>query len=317
MKRLILRLQSSLYPKDILLVESPLQLINAYEAINSFKLENYIIYIRYSKEKRNDDQIDELIKILNIKPSNIIKIFLSSKNKNFLDYLKIVFYFFHFRFCRINRLFIGNLESNFLSIIYKYVPIDKVIVMDDGSKTIALQEKFNNTNFYNLFTIYDLKKIGSQKIYKNNYNRVKSLIKNICNRTDYVLFIGSNMCEMGIISQENYLSLINKIYKYYNKSIVYIPHRKENEDKLNKIANNKNIIIKKLNYPIELYGIYEKELPSLIASFYSTALLTMKNIYGIHCESFYFDFSKSKYKDVIESVYQYYKKEMRIIYLND
>jgi len=298
--------------KDILFVESPLQLLNALEAVDSFDLEDYILYIRYSNKKMNDEQLDKLIKILSLKSFNIKKIYLSSSNRNILDYIKILFYFIYSKFFIVNRLFIGNLDSNFLSLIYKNINKNKIIAFDDGAKTIALQENFNEDNFYNLFTMYDLKSIANQIIYKNNYENIKSLLKNK-NKSNHILFLGAKLNEVGIISEDEYLSLITKISQYYNKDIAYIPHRGEDEQKLKVISKIKNLKIKDIDYPVELYGLYEKEIPTIVASFYSTALLSMKNIYGIKSESFYFDFSTSKYKDSIESVYNYYKKEMKVI----
>jgi hypothetical protein len=302
--------------KDILFVESPLQLLNALEAIKNFDLKNYILYVRYSKQKTNDEQLDKLIKIFDVQPTILKKINLSSKHRTFSDYIKIFFYFFYSKFFKINRLFIGNIDSKFLSLIYKNVPKNKIIALDDGAKTIALQKKFNETDFYNLFTMYNLKKLNNQIIYKNNYNNVKSLLKNK-DKTENILFLGTKLNEVGIISENEYILLINKIAKYYNKNIIYIPHRGEDEKKLNKISKFQNFKIKNIDYPVELYGLYEKEIPNTVASFYSTALLSMQNIYGIQSESFYFDFSNSEHKESIESVYEYYKKEMKVINLND
>jgi hypothetical protein len=302
--------------KDILFVESPLQLLNALEAIKNFDLKNYILYVRYSKQKTNDEQLDKLIKIFDVQPTILKKINLSSKHRTFSDYIKIFFYFFYSKFFKINRLFIGNIDSKFLSLIYKNVSKNKIIALDDGAKTIALQKKFNETDFYNLFTMYNLKKLNNQIIYKNNYNNVKSLLKNK-DKTENILFLGTKLNEVGIISENEYILLINKIAKYYNKNIIYIPHRGEDEKKLNKISKFQNFKIKNIDYPVELYGLYEKEIPNTVASFYSTALLSMQNIYGIQSESFYFDFSNSEHKESIESVYEYYKKEMKVINLND
>jgi hypothetical protein len=54
-----------------------------------------------------------------------------------------------------------------------------------------------------------------------------------------------------------------------------------------------------------------------IASFYSTALLTMQKIYNIKATGFYFDYSKSYYKDAIDKVYEYYKDKIKIIDLDE
>ncbi len=302
--------------KDMIFVESPLQLVNALEVIASFVLKDYVLYIRYSNNKTNDAQLDKVIEIFNVKRTNIKKIYLSPSNRRLLDYIKILFYFIYSKTFKVNRLFIGNLDSKFLSVIYNNINKDKIIALDDGSKTIALQEKFNRHNFYHLFTMYFLKNIDNQNIYINNYENLKSLLRNK-HKTEHIIFLGSKLNEAEIISEDKYLSLIIRIAEYYKKQITYIPHRGEDGEKLKKISEIKNIKIKNLDYPVELYGLYEKEIPNIVASFYSTALLSMKNIYGIEPESFYFDFSASEHKDSIESVYDYYKNEMKVIELHE
>lgn len=302
--------------QNYFLVESPLQIINAFEAINSFNLKNYKIFIRYSGNFKNDRQLDRLIKILAIDSNKIKKIKILAKNKNFTDWTKIIFLKIYFRFIQIDKLFIGNLESGFFSTIYKNINRTQVIGLDDGSKTISLQSKFTKDNYYNLFTMYRLTEIKYQKIYLNDYSGIKNMIKDK-NKIDKILFLGADLVEMCLISEEKYLLLITKISEHYNKNIIYIPHRHEDERKLKKISKFRNFEIKNIDYPVELYGLYEKEIPNTVASFYSTALLSMQNIYGIQSESFYFDFSNSEHKESIDSVYEYYKKEMKVINLND
>lgn len=300
--------------KIFFLVESPFQFLNAYEAIGYFNFKKYKIFIRYSNQKKNDNQLNILISKLNFKENCIKKITISSHRKNILDVLKIFYYkvyFFYYK-NKIKKLFVGNLESGFFRILYNQLKKDKIIALDDGSKTIAIQDFFNTNNYYNFFTMYDLKTIPGQKIFINEYSEIKKSIKININ-TKSILFIGSCLSENGLINEKYYLSLLKKITNYYDgKTIIYVPHRFENPKKLNKLKIIGNIVIKHLNYPIELYGIYEKDIPYKVASFYSTALLTLKKIYFIDVESFYFDFSGNKEKECIEKVYKFNKKYMRI-----
>ncbi len=75
--------------KNILIVESPLQLLNAFEAVKFFNLNEYEYLIRLSGEKVNDKQIINLIKILNLDKYKVLKI--RSKNKSFCDFFKTFF----------------------------------------------------------------------------------------------------------------------------------------------------------------------------------------------------------------------------------
>jgi hypothetical protein len=107
---------------------------------------------------------------------------------------------------------------------------------------------------------------------------------------------------------------LKKLMKKYNKKIVYILHRNE---KIEKFNDMQNIVIKKLDYPIELYGINEKEIPLRIISFFSTALYTMKLIYKeTEVLYIYHSFKNNKLYETIEEIYNFQKKYMKAIDLN-
>ncbi|MDF1877894.1 hypothetical protein JHD47_08710, partial [Sulfurimonas sp. SAG-AH-194-L11] len=149
------------------------------------------------------------------------------------------------------------------------------------------------------------------------YKRLQECLKQVKKDENKVLFLGLKLSEIGILTQEYYIQQIKKIASYYeDKQILYISHRGENQEKLNKIKQLKNIHIIVLDYPVELYGLYKDTIPYKVSSFYSTALYTMKNIYDIEAESFMFDFEDFEHKNTILNVYDYYKKYFKVIDLN-
>jgi len=303
--------------KSLFFIESPLQLLNAYEAKNYFNIQKYDFYIRLSNEETNDSQILNLILILKIEHVKIIKI--NALNKGFKDYIKLIFFKFFFKFFKkkVDKIFIGNYHSGFLSLILKSFSRDKIILLDDGSKSINIQSDFTDKKNYNLFTMYDLKKFKNQIIYQNEYVTLQSRLKNLVFNQNQVLFLGLKISEINIVTEEYYLQQIKAIVKYYNKEIVYVAHRGELEIKLNKIRRIKNLKVIQLDYPIEFFGLYNNIIPAVVSSFYSTALLTMKNIYNIEADSFMFDFDKSDYKVAIQKTYDYYGKYIEVKNLND
>jgi len=320
MKRLILKWQNYiLTKKSLLFVESPLQLLNAYEAVAYFNLENYIYMIRLSNNEANDKQIMNLLKLLKINTTNIQYIYLRTTNRTLYDYIKLLFYRFKYIFAKdIDKIFIGNYESGFFKLIIKQFSKQSIILLDDGAKTLSIQSKFTNTKNYNLFTMYDIEALENQKNYINSYRQVLSKIKNLSINQDEILFLGTKLSEVGIIEEEYYIKLIQNICNYYSdKRIVYIIHRGESQEKLELIQKNENILIKQLDYPIELYGLYKNEMPFKVSSFYSTAILTMNKIYNLEAECFKFNYSHSIHVHAIDEVYSFYQKEMKVINLDD
>jgi hypothetical protein len=77
--------------KNLLFVESPFQLLNAYEAIYNFDVKNnYKLVIRLSGVKENDKQLKFLIDYLDLK--NVEFVLIKSEKKKIEDYIKIIFY---------------------------------------------------------------------------------------------------------------------------------------------------------------------------------------------------------------------------------
>jgi hypothetical protein len=298
---------------NLFFIESPLQLLNAYEAINSFNITKYKIVIRLSGEKLNDIQIKNIINHLDIK--NVTYISINTKNRTIFDYIKIMMSTVRYLFTNVDNVFIGNYDSRFLNLIMKQFNRKKIILLDDGSKTISIQNKFVEKNkYYDMFTMYDIEPILNQHIYKNDYNSIRSLCQSREKNNQDILFLGMKLSEIGIITEEYYLKLISKISRYYkDKNIIYIPHRGESNSKISLVKNYKNIVIKYIEYPVELYGLYEDTIPGKVVSFYSTALLTIKNIYKIEAECLNFNYSKSMYKDDIDSIYNYYIDYLKVL----
>jgi len=302
--------------KQLFVIESPLQLINAYEALQTFSADKQIILVRLSGEHFNDNQIEKTIIKLDI--NNLAKIkyvTINVKKRNIIDYVKIILLklLFFFIYKSYKTIYIGNYNSNFIRFI---IPFKKnIMLIDDGSLTLNIQNKFSEKHYYNWFSIFDLVLITNQISIKNNYKHLNSkFIKNRIKNENIVLFIGSALYTYQIVTEEYYLRLISNISNRYNeKRIIYIPHRSEKSSMLVRINEFNNIEVKRLEYPIELFAINNNTIPSLIASFYSTALITLEKIYGVEAVAFKFNYATSIYKDDIDLVYEYYAKSIKII----
>ena len=305
--------------KSLLFVESPLQLLNAYEAVSYFSLESHTYVVRLSKNEASDRQIMNLLKLLKINESNIKYVHIRTSKRTLYDYMQLFFNRYKYILVKnIDKVFIGNYESGFLNLIMKQFSRNSIILLDDGAKTLSIQSKFTDFKNYNLFTMYDIQALQNQKNYKNSYQQVLSKVKELSVNHDEILFLGTKLSEIEIIEEEYYAKLLQNVCNYYaNKKIMYIVHRGESQEKLNKIKKNKNITIKQLDYPIELYGLYEKEIPHKVSSFYSTAIFTMNKIYHLEAECFRFDYSNSVHADAIDDAYSFYEKEMKVISLDD
>lgn len=295
-------------------VEAPFQLISAFEAIKVYKLDYYHIYIRLSKH--NDTQLKNVVTILFDDISNISYFYIENHNRSVKDYLVALKYYIYaiFQKVKYDYVFIGNYESKFLSVIIKVIDKSKIVLLDDGVKTFAIQKKFTDENSYNLFTMLkSIKPLRHQSIICHNFVNIKhSLIQKNqkkYDRNQSILFLGSKMVEVGIISKDEYLEhLVNVLKAHMEVFIIYIPHRGEDIDKLHILEDEyHNFKIKVVDLPIELYILDEFSLNDIkyVISFYSAALISLKLMYSdikVYCLAF--DFYGSKYSLTIEEVYK-------------
>lgn len=306
--------------KQLLIIESPLQLLNAYEAIFHFGISEGILLVRYSGFDKNDGQIDDIIRQLNFPEFIAIhRISIQISNRNIWDYAKVIIQKIKFSsvFQKFDAIYVGNYDSPFIKLI---IGNNKnLILLDDGSKTIGTQENFSDSFHFDWFTFFDLNPYKGQKIYKNTFGRLQEITTTSKSKNEnIIIFIGSNLSEDKIISEAYYLELIQKISKRYsNQHIIYIPHRSEYESKLNTISLIGNIEIKQLDFPIELLPLYNQSIPTQIISFYSTALFTLGKIYGVPSTAFKFNYHESQYKGAIDDVYIYFEKYMTVIEESD
>ena len=306
--------------KSIFFVEAPFQVLSAYEAIPFFSLEDYSLVVRLSGEKANDIQLKQIVNFLFKDSKNIEFTFIKSRNRTLLDYLRMIKYLVKISVMQFQYkyVFIGNMESGFLSIIMKVINKNKIFLLDDGIKSITFQNTFTEKKYFNLFTMLNnLKPIANQIIIYNNFKHIEKLISNI-KYNNNVLFVGSKLNEVGIVTEAFYIEYIKKISNYYkNNKILYIPHRGESENKLAKIAMVENIEIVKMDYPVEFYPIFFKSCPKHIASFYSAALISLSKLYPeIKVKSFFIQ-EPLIYKNEIKEAYRYIKNYVEVVNLDD
>lgn len=283
---------------NLFLLRSPLQIINAIEAIEYFNLKNNILVLIYGASEINKIQMEQLIESARWK--NIIHIENKSKSKYF-QYINLIK---KLKKNRYKYVFLGE-----LGIIHKItipnVIKEKVFLLDDGTATLEYYKKNIKTNKYNkynfreirflflglkikirdkvnLFTYFDLKPVHGIEVIKNDLSYLKkTYIKNTKKDGDTIYFIGQQVEHLNIMTLDTYKTILSQLMNKFNKNIIYIPHRAEAEDFIASIASIDNplLMVQKINQPIELYFLENKIYPLHVISYFSTALTTLGMIY--------------------------------------
>jgi len=343
--------------KILFIVETPFQLLSAIEAKNYFRNYKSVLLIRYLPERMsslNNNQIKKMLTLTEWFHIETLECNLSIKISNY----KLFFYMkkLQKKYTTFNKIFIGEYRS---WVHRKYLEIlnpQECFLLDDGNVSIELQRKYlpkyksylEGTNLIsrldrtlqtvmfkllgigayklniNLFTCFDLIPYSNQqKIINHKFEFSKKLLKRKTILSNIVYFFGSPLSETALISEEYELYLLNKIIQRFKNNqiqLVYLPHRQEKKEKLDKITNNFNVELRISKYPAEIEFIMMESIPSCIASFYSTTLISIPKIINFkEVISFQLDYNQinSDYVASIQNTYNYYNQKLEIIDLNE
>lgn len=335
---------------NLFVIESPLQLINALEAKEYYKLEpqECMLYISRPDNKRTLLQIQRNlneddwynVKILGFGEGKVTWVTRQLALKNELKKLGRL---------NISKIFLGDYRSDLMKALISSVSYNELIILDDGAATIntyhrilnkgitpstkqnkikAVINKILNLNYkedidtnVTFFTVFDISSYKNITVIKNEYKHLKSFLKEK-KYENIVYFLGAPLVEKKILqNKEVYFSYLKKINNYYQGlKVVYVPHRAEDNEKLMEIETKLNITIKKIDTPIEHYLCGQTTLPATIASFYSSALMTSHLIFKeyVKIQSFMIDKENLNPKicEDIHRVYSHYKNNFEVISFN-
>lgn len=295
----------------IAFIESPFQLLCAIEAIQHFGFERWQIVCRLNSFRENNRQIKRTVELLNIPLAKICIITVGNTiTEKMIAPVYSMFLFLKTINC--DKVIIGNRESRLLSLVCLWTPKRKLIFVDDGTKTLsklrAGNARDNLESPATIFTVFKLPlKVGEESFVENTFAQLKMAIQNEANigKLAGQMFLGCPLSENDIISEVEYISHVKKAADACpGKVLIYIPHRNESALKLDLISGIWGVSIKPISYPIELYAFNEGKCPGEVISFYSTALYTLKKIYG--CQVKYIRIDPQKHRASILAVYDYY-----------
>lgn len=321
------------------------------EASHVLSSDSNILIVKYLPERgnlSNNTQLDLLLRLKNWDRVIKIKPMLS----HFESDIKLLLYIK--RMPKINLVFIGELRSWYMRQYFNILECAGCYALDDGNSTIVLQESIikNRTYFklksirfklkmlinqvlsllifkkiyrlnshINLFTCFNVEKIFSdQIILKNNFNYSKkvSSIRDSLENTAY--FFGGPEDSEGIMSEDDIFDELSRVGDYFRSkdiTLVYIPHRRETVNKLERLKRDLGFKFLYFKYPAEVEFILLERSPEYVSSFCSTALYTVATMldYQSKAIAFMLPLEKMGSKDRFEygAIYDEYKECMTVI----
>ena len=284
---------------SISLIRTPFQLFNCIEAISQFNKNGHNILICIYKNEVDKNLFEEILKELLWEKVYFFR--LNSFNRVFYPFIltNILKKYKNIEFC-----FFGLITSYIVHCVNQ-IKAKNNILIDDGNETFLIANNIKNNNYENkfstsfinrmlrkkfnldfinelkIFTFFDLNSYSlNNEVIKNDYKNFKKLIDNLPEDNE-IFFIGSNLIN-NYIKKEYFEEILRNTIKYFNNyKIIYIPHRYEDMDYLEKLSIQYGFELKKFSTILELAIFQYKKKPLGLITIRSTALETLGYLYNI------------------------------------
>ncbi len=282
--------------KNLFIVNSPLQLLNAIEAVYKFNLKNLLLVAIYNRSENNKNQMENKIKEFSF--DEVVR-FTPKKGSKYIGYIRLINQLKEYQY---DNVFTGELEDPSFRVLVANIKKEKLFLLDEGTSTIVDYEtkikknKFNKLEYklirylfagfnlklkdtINFFTYYDFEPLDGGDVIRNRLEYMRKDFKqNSVDYSDTLFFLGK---PLFIFSDKNEFDIVlqNVLQKYKSKKIVYFPHKDESDTIKNIKKICKDIEFLEINQPIEEYFLKNGIYPKHIISCSSTALITTKILF--------------------------------------
>jgi hypothetical protein len=324
-------------PTDLYIIGSPLQALNAIEALAVFPAANAIAVLVESVSSISNAQIRAILESENWKEIHTVRVHAGRFRKRYINVADLVASLGRID---IGRLFIGFCDDIFLHFAHS-VPHGELFLLDDGVATISLNyartRHCNHTlpvpawkqlarkcflqavdgmrtgpvDVLRYFTIYDrLTEDSRNLIQTHSMERLRSrCLATPQNDEVWLLGMGS---ERIFKRQDLYVDAIERIVRSWAPAPVrYLPHRLESERQLELIRSRTGAEILRAGMPVELYLARSPAVPAAVCSLVSSALYTVGALFPntIRIISYRMNLQqiRRRYHGQFDLIYRYYE----------
>ncbi len=330
--------------KHLFLVQAPLQAFNAIEAVDAFGLnpqECRAVWF-HSASERNDRQTLEILRRGEWGAVDIVgygdKSF-SSWRQRFSEVRALAA---DHGLC--DHLFVGDYAFDLMRHFANAVPARRKTILDDGNSTLLIDRarreggrpyflprgfsgrakhfvksalcgmRSRVADDLDFFTIYQLDSTGDNSRADVTTNRYEYFRRHLLSarQSDETLFLGTLMSEKDLMTEGAYLDYLGRALEFIgDRSIVYLPHRKEDPAKLAVIEKRFGVRVGDAPMPFEYRLCYSGTLPKRVAGFLTSAFDTSRVLVGdrMPIRAFWIDPADcaSSIRAEIAEIYRYYE----------
>ncbi len=268
-----------------------------------------------------------------------------------LGFFKLILLLRKFR--NVENIFVGHIDDVWMRFFLRRIKAKKIILLEDGVATLQIAMRRLNTNNLHYFpgqakivkngffknTVFEDYILGNQdiilpsitfftayeKIQINSFDNVEAntfhYLYSNRNKTQEIInevwFVGQPLVERKLVSKNDFIEMLNTIKtKYGDKyDYCYIIHRSE---KYPEFINDLGFKVISFENPLEIVVTRSKEIPAIIGSVNSAALMNIWKLYrNMNIKFFYSNISKEfiSKNETYSRIINYYKSNTDMDYI--
>lgn len=266
--------------KTLILVETPLQLLCAYEYMHKHKHQgDFCLYMRKYGLGINDQQLDTMAKELGLKVARTFQV----KPGDKVAYAKALLSYLFCSFRIYDKVVIGNYSSRLLRLFSSIVVKKELVLLDDGVATLLADKviKEKRPKKYSAFSIFSLDPETYKNYQRNFFDSTAREYACEENQEYAYFFVGQmQMVDKELIGIDAYIRVLKAVVEdAKGQKVHYVPHRAEGGENIMRVKGIQGIEILYSDVAIEYFMLRNGWYPKKIYSIVSSALFTLASIY--------------------------------------
>ncbi len=307
------------FTTNLYLAGSPLQLLSALEARERFPAERHVLALHAPTGTRNYEQIERVLALAAPWDEIVTVPFLHRNASLPLQALRLAAFRRKMGARRYARVFLSDYNSITRRFLAAGMSYDELILLDDGMASVnihrhplflrpeppvganpAVMAAYLRTSLARrlgffadpvptLFTCFSLTPHPGQRVVPNDFTFTRALLRESGRRADEsVYFVGQPYLDRGFTTPQALFDALRFAQAYYQgKRFIYLAHRAETPEALDRLSYATGMETLVLENAIEIEFLLRRETPAAIAGFCSTALVTLPRIFpGIGVTAF-------------------------------
>lgn len=259
--------------KVLAIVESPLQLLCAYEMLCMFP-GKYRLILKCNGVEKNDSQMEFAAIELGLHYKKV----LTRQNHLHIDSLRTAIRCAPLLLRSYEYLFLGDYFSRIFRALACLPRVRHVYFLDDGVATYLAQKRMRASGrMFSIATFLDVQPLPGQKVLRHSFSSIRKRF--VLDKPRGCIFLGQPLTEKGFLSPDSYVNLVRMAVDSGDGMLTYFPHRSESQDSISCIAEIAGVSVITPETCIELYLLLTRWCPEKVFAGLSSAIFSLSFVF--------------------------------------